>query len=139
MKKKTYLPAQSATRTFDARGKVLGRIATQIAISLMGKDKPTYAPHRIEGDIVVVLHAGDIQVTGKKLDQKVYRTHSGYLGSMREVKLKQLMAEKPETVLEMAVYNMLPKNRLRAELMHRLTIYRDEATPEKAPKKEQTA
>lgn len=139
MKKKTYLPEHSATRTFDARGKVLGRIATQIAISLMGKDKPTYAPHRVEGDIVIVLHASEVAVTGKKLEQKIYRTHSGYLGSMREVTLKQLMADKPETVLEMAVYNMLPKNRLRQELMRRLTIYANEATPDRTPAKEQIA
>jgi large subunit ribosomal protein L13 len=139
MKKKTYLPLVSATRTIDAQGKVLGRIATQIAIALMGKDKPTYAPHRVEGDKVVVLNASEVQVTGKKLDQKVYRTHSGYLGSMREYKLKQLMVEKPEYVLEMAIYNMLPKNRLRQELMRRLTIHRHEAPLERTKTKEQTA
>ena len=139
MKKKTYLPLVSATRTIDAQGKVLGRIATQIAIALMGKDKATYAPHRVEGDKVVVLNAAEVQVTGKKLDQKVYRTHSGYLGSMREYKLKQLMVEKPEYVLEMAIYNMLPKNRLRQELMRRLTIHRNEAPLERTKTKEQTA
>jgi large subunit ribosomal protein L13 len=139
MKKKTYLPEHSATRTFDARGKVLGRIATQIAIALMGKDKPTFAPHRIEGDLVVVLNASEVAVTGKKLDQKVYRTHSGYLGSLREYTLKKLMTEKPEYVLEMAIYNMLPKNRLRQELMRRLTIHRNEAPAERTKTKEHSA
>jgi len=125
--KKTYLPTTDSVRTVDAKGKVLGRVATEIAVILRGKDKPTFAPHRIEGDRVVVLNAASVEVTGKKLDQKVYRTHSGYLGSLREVTLKQLMATKPEQVVEMAVYNMLPKNRLRRELMRRLTIHRAEA------------
>lgn len=125
--KKTYLPTTDSVRTVDAKGKVLGRVATEIAVILRGKDKSTFAPHRIEGDRVVVLNAASVEVTGKKLDQKVYRTHSGYLGSLREVTLKQLMATKPEQVVEMAVYNMLPKNRLRRELMRRLTIHRAEA------------
>ncbi len=131
MKKKTYLPATDTVRTIDAGGKVLGRIATEIATALRGKDKPTFAPHRIEGDRVVVINAANVAVTGKKLDQKVYRRHSGYLGSMREVSLKDLMATKPEQVIEMAVYNMLPKNRLRRELMRRLTIH-GAAAPETA-------
>ncbi|MEK7184062.1 MAG: 50S ribosomal protein L13 [Patescibacteria group bacterium] len=139
MKKKTYLPTVDAVQTFDARGKVLGRLATQIATVLRGKDKPTFAPHRIEGDRVIVIHSRDVSVTGKKLDQKIYRTHSGYLGNMKEVTLKQLMLDKPAMVLEMAIYNMLPKNRLRRELMRRLTIYPDEIDAKKTKNERQPA
>lgn len=124
MKKKTYLPATDTVRTFDATGRVLGRLATEVATVLRGKDKPTFAPHRIEGDRVVVVNAAQVSVTGKKLEQKVYRSHTGYLGNMKEVTLKQLMERSPEQVIEMAIYNMLPKNRLRREMMRRLVIHR---------------
>lgn len=139
MKKKTYLPLTDSVRTFDAKGRVLGRLASEIAVALRGKDKPTFAPHRIEGDRVIVINAQGVSVTGKKLDQKIYRTHSGYLGNMKEITLKQLMLDKPEQVVEMAVYNMLPKNRLRRELMRRLTIYRDEAATSNQQHERQTA
>ncbi len=139
MKKKTYLPAIDTVRTFDASGKVLGRLATDIATALRGKDKPTFAPHRIEGDRVVVINAAQVAVTGKKLEQKIYRSHTGYLGNMKEVALKQLMERTPELVIEMAVYNMLPKNRLRRELMRRLVIHRADATPTKSSKKQENA
>ena len=139
MKKKTYLPLTDSVRTVDARGKVLGRLATEVAVILRGKDKITFAPNKVEGDRVIIIHAESFHVTGKKLDQKVYRSHSGYLGNMKEMKMRQLMIDRPETILEMAIYNMLPKNRLRRELMKRLTIHRKEAPATTHQPKEQQA
>ncbi len=120
---KTYLPTQSATRTFDAAGKTLGRLATEIAVALRGKDKATFAPHTIVGDLVVVTNARQIHVTGDKLNQKTYYRHTGYLGNLKSMTLGQLMATDPTEPLRRAVYGMLPDNRLRKELMKRLTIH----------------
>lgn len=120
---KTYLPTQSATRSFDASGKTLGRLATEIAIALRGKDKATFAPNKIVGDVVVVTNAKQIHITGNKVDQKTYYKHTGYLGNMKSITLKQLIAKDPTEPLRRAVYGMLPDNRLRKELMKRLTIH----------------
>ncbi len=127
MKKKTYLPIDDTVVTIDAKDQVLGRLATRIATVLRGKHKPTFAPHRIEGDRVVVTNAAQVRVTGRKLDQKIYYRHTGYIGNMKQVTLRELMATRPEQVVEQAVYGMLPNNRLRSELMKRLTVHAKEA------------
>lgn len=133
MAKKTYLPTHDTTVTIDATGKVLGRLATEVAIILRGKHKPTFAPHRIEGDRVIVTNALKVGFTGRKLDQKMYYKHSGYLGHLRSIVLKDLFAKDPADVIVRAVYGMLPNNRLRPELMKRLEVHAgDVATKEQS-------
>ncbi len=108
------------THTIDATNQVLGRLASQIAILLQGKHKPNFKPHLDQGDIVVVKNVDKIRVTGKKMSQKIYYRHSGYLGSLKATKLEELMVKKPEEVLRKAVLGMLPKNKLRAKMIKRL-------------------
>ena len=107
----------------DAEGKILGRIATRIATLLMGKGKPEYRPHMDCGDFVVVINAEKVKVTGNKMEDKLYRKHTGYLGGLKEIKLKNLLAKKPERVIEFAVKGMLPKNRLAENLFKKLKVY----------------
>ena len=107
----------------DAQGQILGRMATQIAIKLMGKHRPTFTPHIDSGDYVLVINAALIKVTGQKLSDKIYSRHSGYPGGLSQQTLGQLLADHPEKVVYQAVYNMLPKNRLRSDRMNRLKIY----------------
>ncbi|MFA5393105.1 MAG: 50S ribosomal protein L13 [Candidatus Ratteibacteria bacterium] len=107
----------------DAEGKVLGRIATRIATLLMGKGKPEYRPNMDCGDFVVVINAEKVKVTGNKMEDKLYRKHTGYLGGLKEIKLKNLLAKKPERVIEFAVKGMLPKNRLAENLFKKLKVY----------------
>ena len=107
----------------DVKGQVLGRIATQIAQKLIGKHKPTYTPHIEAGDYVVVINAAEVVLTRNKADQKVYMSHSGYPGGLKEVPFKKMIAEQPEKVIQSAVSNMLPKNRLRQVRMNRLKVY----------------
>lgn len=123
---KTYLPTTSQTTTFDASDKILGRLASEIASVLRGKNKPTFAPNKIVGDEVVVTNASKIRVTGNKMEQKVYHRHTGYLGHLKSITLKDLFAKDSTEVLRRAVYGMLPANRLRKELMKRLTIHSHE-------------
>ena len=99
----------------DATGHTLGRLASEIASILRGKNKPTYTPHIDTGDYVIVVNADKIQVTGKKLDQKVYYNHSDYVGGMKETTLREKMAKKPEDVIYLAVKGMLPKGPLGRE------------------------
>ena len=112
------------THAIDAVDKVLGRLATEIVILLRGKHKPDFAPNKDEGDFVIVKNAAKIKITRKKLEQKKYYHHTGYLGGLKEVSLKKLFAEKPEEALKKAVFGMLPKNKLRALMMKRLKIER---------------
>lgn len=112
--------------TIDARGRILGRVATEIAVALRGKDQVDFTPHLISGVPVIVTNAAEVQVTGRKLDQKLYYRHTGYIGHLKSTKLRDVMEQRPEKVLEAAVYGMLPRNRLRKELMKRLTIHRAE-------------
>lgn len=130
---KTYHPkAKEIKRGWhevDASALPLGRLATDIATKLMGKDKPTYSPHMDNGDFVVVLNAKDVKVTGKKQENKVYYKHSGYPGGFKEVSFMKLKKEHPEKIIEMAVYGMLPGNRLRAKRMTRLKIVKDDKNP----------
>ncbi|ADU96352.1 50S ribosomal protein L13 [Thermovibrio ammonificans] len=107
----------------DATGKTLGRLASEIAKILMGKHKPTYTPHVDGGDFVVVINADKIHVTGRKLEKKIYYKHTLYPGGLKETKLKDMLKEKPEEVIRLAVKGMLPKNKLRDRRMKRLKVY----------------
>jgi large subunit ribosomal protein L13 len=107
----------------DAEGKTLGRLSTEIATILRGKHKPTFTPHVDGGDFVVVVNAAKVVLTGKKLDQKQYRYHTGYVGGLKEISYRRMMAEKPEEVVSHAVNGMLPKNKLRKRMMTRLRVF----------------
>ncbi len=107
----------------DATGHTLGRLASEIASILRGKNKPTYTPHIDTGDYVIVVNADKIQVTGKKLDQKVYYNHSDYVGGMKETTLREKMAKKPADVIYLAVKGMLPKGPLGREMITKLHVY----------------
>ena len=107
----------------DATDCTLGRLTSQIASVLRGKNKPTYTPHIDTGDYVIVINAEKIKVTGKKLDQKIYYNHSDYVGGMKETTLKELMAKKPERVIELAVKGMLPKGPLGRQMYTKLHVY----------------
>ena len=107
----------------DAEGKTLGRLATEVARLLRGKHKPTYTPFADTGDYVIVVNASKMVLTGKKLDQKLYRHHSGFPGGMREIDYKTMMDKKPEKVLELAVKGMLPKNSLGRQMFRKLHVY----------------
>ena len=107
----------------DATGHTLGRLASEIARILRGKNKPTFTPHIDTGDYVIVVNADKIQVTGKKLDQKVYYNHSDYVGGMKETTLREKMAKKPEDVIYLAVKGMLPKGPLGREMITKLHVY----------------
>ena len=108
------------THTIDASGRVLGRLATEIAILLRGKHKPDFVLNKDVGDFVVVKNADKIKITGKKIEQKKYYHHTGYLGGIKETPLKKLFSENPGDVLKRAVYGMLPKNKLRPGQIKRL-------------------
>ena len=108
----------------DAAGKPLGKTATVAATLLRGKHKPEYTPHADCGDFVIVINAEKAVLTGKKLDQKFYRTHSGYVGGLKETKYRKLMQEKPELAMKLAVRGMLPKNIISKDSLTRLKIYR---------------
>jgi large subunit ribosomal protein L13 len=107
----------------DAEGETLGRLATEIAKILRGKNKAQYTPHVDVGDFVVVVNAEKVAVTGKKAEQKVYRRHSGYPGGMKETSYGRLMERRPEEILRRAVYGMMPKTRLARKQLRKLKIY----------------
>ena len=107
----------------DAEGKTLGRLASEVAKVLRGKNKPIFTPHIDTGDYVIVVNAEKIKVTGKKLDQKVYYNHSDYVGGMKETTLREKMAKKPEDVIYLAVKGMLPKGLLGREMITKLHVY----------------
>lgn len=110
------------THTIDAAGKVLGRLATEIAILLRGKNKPDFVLNKDMGDFVIVKNFDKIKFTGKKFEQKIYYHHTGYLGGLKETPLKKLFEKNPAEVLKKAVFGMLPKNKLRARQIKRLTV-----------------
>lgn len=116
----------------DARGQVLGRLATQIAKLLMGKGKPEWVPYLDCGDYVVVINAKDIRVTGRKEEQKIYTRYSGYPGGLRKETLGSLKKRRPEEVIRHAVEGMLPKNKLRARWIRKLYIYPGSEHPHEA-------
>ena len=107
----------------DATGYTLGRLASEVAKVLRGKNKPVFTPHVDTGDYVIVVNADKIKVTGKKLDQKIYYHHSDYVGGMKETTLREMMAKKPEKVLELAVKGMLPKGPLGRSMIKKLHVY----------------
>ena len=107
----------------DAEGQTLGRLAAEVAKVLRGKNKPEFTPHIDTGDNVIVINAEKIKVTGKKLDQKVYYHHSDYVGGMKETTLREMMAKKPEQVIELAVKGMLPKGPLGRSMYTKLFVY----------------
>jgi large subunit ribosomal protein L13 len=107
----------------DAEGKTLGRLASEIAKVLRGKNKPIYTPHMDCGDNVIVINAEKIAVTGKKMDQKIYYHHSGWVGGMKTATLKEKLAKKPEDVMYLAVKGMLPKGPLGRSMIKKLHIY----------------
>ena len=113
----------------DAEGCTLGRLASNVASVLRGKNKPVFTPHVDTGDYVIIINADKVKVTGKKLEQKIYYSHSDYVGGMKETTLKEMMAKKPEKVVELAVKGMLPKGPLGRQMYSKLHVY---AGPEHA-------
>ena len=107
----------------DATGYTLGRLASEVAKILRGKNKPEFTPHVDTGDFVIIVNAAKVKVTGKKLDQKVYYNHSDYVGGMKETTLREMLAKKPEKVVELAVKGMLPKGPLGRQMMTKLHVY----------------
>ena len=120
----------------DAEGKTLGRLASEIAKVLRGKNKPVFTPHIDTGDYVVVVNAAKITVTGKKLDQKIYYHHSDYVGGLKETTLREMMNKKPEKVVELAVKGMLPKGPLGRQMIKKLHVYAGPEHEQQAQKPE---
>lgn len=129
----TYSPkASEITRVWhvvDAEGMVLGRLATEVARVLRGKHKPVFAPHIDTGDHVIVVNCERVRLTGNKINNKVKRHHSGYVGNLREVPYGKLMAERPEYVVSEAIRGMLPKNTLGRQMLKKLRVYRGAEHP----------
>jgi large subunit ribosomal protein L13 len=107
----------------DAKGKVLGRLATEIAHRLRGKHKPEYTPHVDTGDYIVVVNADQITVTGNKAKDKIYYQHTGYVGNLKSITFEKLLAKKPESVIEKAVKGMLPRNPLGRAMFRKLKVF----------------
>ena len=120
----------------DATGYTLGRLASEVAKVLRGKNKPVFTPHVDTGDYVIVVNADKIKVTGNKLDQKIYYHHSDYVGGMKETTLREMLAKKPEKVVELAVKGMLPKGPLGREMFTKLHVYAGAEHPHAAQQPE---
>ena len=120
----------------DANGAVLGRLASQIAHRLRGKHNPKFTPHADTGDWVIVINAEKIVLTGRKMDQKMYYRHSGYIGGLKQMTAKELLEKKPEELVRSAVKGMLPKNRLGRRLFKKLKVYTGNAHPHEAQQPE---
>lgn len=133
---KTFMPKRGEIEkkwyVVDATDKVLGRLASRISLVLQGKHKPSYVPYLDTGDFVVVVNAEKIKLTGKKLADKTYKTHSGYIGNLKEKTLSELMETKPEDVIVKVVKGMLPKNKLAAKMIKKLKVYKGPEHPHKA-------
>ena len=114
---------------FDASDKILGRLATEVSVLLQGKHKAMYAPHVLTGDFVIVVNASRIKVTGNKLDQKIYRSHSHYPGALRETPMSKMQANYPDRIIREAVRGMLPKTVLGRQMLRRLKIYAEDSHP----------
>lgn len=123
----TYMASASSIErkwyVVDAEGQTLGRLAAGVASVLRGKNKPAFTPFLDTGDYVIIINAEKIKVTGKKLDQKIYMTHSDYVGGVRKETLKTKLAKKPEQVIELAVKGMLPKGPLGRQMFRKLFVY----------------
>ncbi len=137
---KTFSPTpKDITRNWfvvDASDKILGRLATAVAVRLRGKHKAEFCPHLDTGDFIVVVNAAKVLTTGRKLDQKKYYRHSGWIGGLKETSLRDMLAKKPEEVIRKAVRGMLPKNRLGRAMLKKLKVYAGEAHPHEAQKPE---
>lgn len=120
----------------DAEGKPLGRLSSEVAKILRGKNKPTYTPHVDTGDHVIIINAEKVVLTGNKLEGKIYRHYSGYPGGMKEIKYKHMMETKPEKVIELAVKGMLPKNSLGRAMFTKLKVYKGSEHGHQAQKPE---
>jgi large subunit ribosomal protein L13 len=133
---KTYMAKNEANNSdwhvVDASGKVLGRLAAEIAYRLRGKHKATYTPHADTGDFIVVVNAEKIVLTGKKLTDKIYYHYSGYPGGLRETSAGKMLAEKPENLIRIAVAGMLPKTNLGRKILKKLKVYAGNAHPHEA-------
>lgn len=140
MNNTTYsVKASEITRKWyiiDAEGKPLGRVASEAAKLLKGKHKPIYTTHLDTGDHVIIINADKAVLTGKKLEQKVYRHHSGYIGGMKEIKAKDMMKNKPERALTLAIKGMLPKNSLGRQMIRKLRVYAGAEHEQEAQKPE---
>lgn len=140
MMTKTYLPSQDSIDrkwyVIDAADQRLGRLASEIACILRGKNKPTYTPHLDTGDFVVVINADKVQVTGRKSEQKLYRRHSGRPGGMKTETFNKLLARIPERIIEQAVKGMLPKNPLGRQMYRKLKVYAGSDHPHTAQQPE---
>lgn len=123
----------------DAQGQVLGRLASKIAVVLRGKHKPFFSPHLDLGDHVIVINADKIRLTGKKMDQKSYFSHSGHPGGLKETTFRKMMGTKPEWIIEHAVRGMLPRNKLGRKMVKKLKVYRNSEHPHKAQMPESLA
>jgi large subunit ribosomal protein L13 len=135
-KLKHYNPSASELknrwRVFDADGRVLGRLASEIAMVLMGKHRADYVPHMASGDFVVVVNATKIELTGRKADQKIYRRHSQYPGNLKEIPYSRMSERTPGRIIELAVRGMLPKNKLGRKMLTRLKVYAGPEHPHSA-------
>lgn len=120
----------------DADGKILGRLATRVAILLRGKSKPIFAPHQDTGDFVVVINAKKVSLTGKKWKEKIYTHHSGYPGGLKQASAEKIAQKKPERLITMAVQGMLPKTKLGKKLIKKLKVYAGDTHPHEAQQPE---
>lgn len=137
---RTYVPIKAKLSRqwllVNAEGQTLGRLSTYVATRLMGKHRPTWSPAVDTGDFVVVVNAEKVRLTGRKLERKMYRWHTGYPGGLKQVSAGKLLAEKPERIVELAVHGMLPKNRLGRKLRTKLKVYAGPDHPHQAQKPE---
>lgn len=135
---KTFVPKKEQIERkwwlVNAENKVLGRLATEVAILLRGKRKPEFVNFLDSGDFVIVINADRVKLTGKKMEQKKYYTHSGYPGGIKEKTMKEMMEKKPEEVIKKAVWGMIPKNKLGREVYKKLKVYRGPQHPHEAQK-----
>ncbi len=138
----TYFPKPGVVkdnwRVIDATGQNLGRMARDIAVALQGKDKPAFTRHVITGDHVVVVNAAKLNVTGRKLLQKMYYRHSGYVGNLKTFPLRNMMEQHPERVVQLAVKGMLPGNKMGRQMLRRLKVYAGAAHPHEAQVRPET-
>ncbi len=136
MKTYTVTPAdiQREWYVVDAKGKTLGRLASEVAKILRGKHKPIYTPHADCGDYVIIVNADKVRVTGRKMEQKMYYRHSGYPGGFKAIRLRDQLAQFPTRVLELAIRGMLPKGRLGRAMYRKLKVYASETHPHEAQK-----
>lgn len=135
---KTFVPKKDEIEKkwwlINAEGKILGRMATEVAVLLRGKKKPEYVDFLDSGDFVIIINAEKVKTTGKKLEQKKYYSHSGYPGGLKEKTLKEMLEKKPEEVIRKAVWGMIPKNKLGRAVYKKLKVYRGPHHPHEAQK-----